>query len=315
VTLFTGFLGSGKSTLVNRLLREQPHRRFGLVVNEFGDAAIESQLIQTQKQPLFELPAGCLCCVSDGDLEAALKALVRQDRRVDHILVEASGLSSPGPLVALLTADRPAVEFPFELGGVFCIVDASTFAEREGQWPAVHRQLAFADAVLLTKTDVATPETTLAVTNRLKAKYPRTAQYLSSRPLPWNLLFEPRANDPIETPDPGAPTPSSGRRFFTPSTLHDAQVLEFASDRPLKPQALKHVFETLEGGILRAKGVVYLEDPSATRYKYIVQYTGAQKQLYSRRWSTTEARRTNLVFLGTGFDAETLKEQLDCCQS
>ena len=79
VTVLTGFLGSGKTTLVNRLLKEKPGTRFGLVVNEFGEAALESQLLEIRKQPLFELPSGCLCCVSDGDLKAALEAVVKKD--------------------------------------------------------------------------------------------------------------------------------------------------------------------------------------------------------------------------------------------
>src|SRR6185369_905511 len=105
VTVLTGFLGSGKTTLVNRLLKERPNTRFGLIANEFGEAAIESQLLETRREPLFELPSGCLCCVNDGELKDALKTLLKKDARVEHILVEASGLSSPGPMLGVLTGD------------------------------------------------------------------------------------------------------------------------------------------------------------------------------------------------------------------
>lgn len=321
VTILTGFLGSGKSTLVNRVLRELPSYRFGLVVNEFGDAALESQLIETRSQPLIELPAGCLCCVSDGDLEGALKKLLQKDSRVNHILVEASGLSSPGPLIALLTADRPAHEFPFVLGGVFCVVDVSTFLEWEVQWSAVKKQLAFADAIFLAKADLCGAETETAVRDRLAKRYPRLPVYNTKGSLLWNLLFTAEQPSHATSQDPRSGEtedersfPSAGRRFFKTDTFHGAQVFEYSSDKALVPEALRNVLTALYPAIVRAKGIVYLKDASAKHFKYLLQYTGAQKQLYSRRWSKQEQRRTNLVFLGSKFDAVALQESLDCCR-
>ncbi|MEI8096299.1 MAG: GTP-binding protein [Spirochaetales bacterium] len=319
VTLFTGFLGSGKSTLVNRLLRELPRRRFGLVVNEFGDAALESQLIEARTRPLFELPAGCLCCVSDGDLEGALRRIREKDPKVDHILVEASGLSSPGPLVSLLTADREASDFPFHLGAVFCIVDASSYLQRDAEWPVLRRQLQFADAVLLTKTDLCDEQQIAEVTGKLAVRRPGLRVFASGKAVPWNVLFEGREHSPEAATSAGATeadasVASLGRRFFQSSALHGAQVFEYASTQPLSGKAFGALMSALEPGILRAKGIVYLDDRSAARFKYVVQYTGAQKQLYSRRWDKGESRASNLVFLGTSFDADALKEQLDCCQ-
>jgi len=307
VTILTGFLGSGKSTLVNRLLREQPGRRFGLVVNEFGQAALESQLIEAQRRPLFELPSGCVCCVSDGDLEAALKAVLKKDARVGHILVEASGLSSPGPLVALLTADKPAREFPFELGGVFGVVDASNFLEREPAWPAVAKQLAFADAVLLTKTDLVRDDHTAAVTAELARRFAGLKVFSTTGALPWNLLFEQRAVAEV------AGLPAAGPRFSRVTKGHEAEVFEYRQPRALDPERLREVFAELPAGILRAKGRLFLHDKSGTRYKYLLQYTGAQKQLHSRRWEKDEPHQTDLVFIGTAFDGQELGRRLDAC--
>ncbi len=303
VTILTGFLGSGKSTLVNRLLREQPGRRFGLVVNEFGDAALESQLIEAQRRPLFELPSGCVCCVSDGDLEAALKALLKKDPRLGHILVEASGLSSPGPLVALLTADKPAREFPFELGSVLGVVDASTFLEREPAWPTVARQLAFADAVLLTKTDLAPAERSAAVTAELTRRFPGLKVMTTAKALPWSVLFEQRAETAV----------AAVRRFTRVTSGHEARVFEYTQEQPLHPESLGAVFADLPQGILRAKGVLLLADKTGGQYKYLLQYTGAQKQLHSRRWEKAESKRTSLVFIGTDFDGPELGRRLDAC--
>ncbi len=307
VTVLTGFLGSGKTTLLNRLLKERPGTRFGLVVNEFGEASLESQLVENRKRPLHELPSGCLCCVSDGDLKAALDTVVRKDPRIDHLVVEASGLSSPGPLLGVLTQDGP-----YSLSGVFCLADATSFLSHEKEFPALRRQLAFADAVFLTKTDLVDKAATEAVRSRLASLKPGVRVLDTAGRLPWTVLFE--------TEGPGSPTGERAdpaqpkRRFFEGGKHHDASVFEYRSELPLDPARLGAVFTSLEPGILRAKGVVRLADASALRFKYLVQYTGAQKQLYSRAWGPGEPRQTNLLFLGSNFDAAALRTRLDDCR-
>jgi G3E family GTPase len=311
VTVLTGFLGSGKTTLVNRLLKERPGTRFGMVVNEFGEASLESQLVENRNRPIHELPSGCLCCVSEGDLKGALDALVKKDPKVAHILVEASGLSSPGPLLGVLTQD----DGDYRLGGVFCLADASTFVGREQEFPTLRRQLAFADTVLLTKTDLVTAEAKAAVVARLTDLKPGVRVLDTAGKLPWSALFE---TDAPAAGGPGAGTAAptaAKRRFFQGGSHHDVDVLEYQSDDALDVVKLNAVFAALDPAILRAKGVVYLDDRSAKKYKYLVQYTGAQKQLYSRRWAPGEARQTTLVFLGSGFDAAGLKARLDGCRA
>ncbi len=308
VTVLTGFLGSGKTTLVNRLLKERPGTKFGLIVNEFGEAALESQLLEVRKQPLYELPSGCLCCVSDGDLKAALDAVVKKDPKVGHILVEASGLSSPGPLLGVLTQDGK-----YSLNGVFCLADVPTFLNHEKGFPALHRQLAFADAVFLTKTDLADDATIDSVRARLIELKPGVKIFDTAGRLPWSALFETSGlGDPEADLSPSA---QPKRRFFQGGKHHDTEILEYTCGLPLDPQRLKDLFSSLEPGILRAKGVVYLADPSAQRFKYLIQYTGSQKQLYSRRWLASEQKKTDLIFLGSEFNAQNLKIRLDACQT
>lgn len=306
VTVLTGFLGSGKTTLINRLLKEMPGMKFGLVVNEFGEASLESQLLETRKRPLYELPSGCLCCVSTGDLLGALDAVRAKDPQLDHILVEASGLSSPGPLLGVLTQDGP-----YRLSGVFCLADATAFLSHEKEFPALKKQLSFADAVLLTKTDLAAPHQVEAVKLRLAELKPHLKILDSARKLPWSVLFE---QGPPPALSSAEPAQNTKRRFFSGGKHHDVTVLEFESPRTLDPVTLGQVFSSLEPGILRAKGIVHVADPSGRKFKYLVQYTGTQKQLYSRPWENGEVRRSSLVFLGSEFDATTLKARLEACQ-
>ncbi len=163
----------------------------------------------------------------------------------------------------------------------------------------------------LAKTDLVDRATTEAVRARLTDLKPGVRIFDTAGRLPWTALFETEGS-----PDAGAEASSPAepkRRFFQGGKHHDAEVLEYSSPEPLDPDRLGAVFTALDPGILRAKGVVHLADPSAGRFKYIVQYTGAQKQLYSRPWGTGEAKGTNLVFLGSSFDAAALKARLDEC--
>ena len=194
---------------------------------------------------------------------------------------------------------------------MFCLVDVSTFLAREKEFPTVRRQLAFADAVFLTKTDLVESQVVEEVRNRLTSLKPGVKILDTAKKLPWYALFETESSSGTE-PDPGIDI-GPKRRFFQGGKHHDAEVLEFTADSPLDPDRLGEIFKNLDQGILRAKGIVHLADPSADKYKYIVQYTGAQKQLYSRPWTKSESRRTTLVFLGSEFDSAGLKAQLDAC--
>ena len=101
----TGFLGAGKSTLINRILSEFSHLRFGLIVNEFGDVGLESQIIEASEDEIFELSNGCMCCVVRTDMKDAVHSLVEKAGFVDHILMEASGLSDPAPIAQTFLED------------------------------------------------------------------------------------------------------------------------------------------------------------------------------------------------------------------
>ena len=303
VIVLTGFLGSGKSTIVNRLVKERPGRKFGVLLNEFGTAALESQIVETRKKPVVELPAGCLCCAGDGEIEKALKDLLKKDSALELLIIEASGLTSPAPVLELLSReDNP----DFRLSAVWAIIDASTFLDREKEVGLVRKQLSFADVVLLTKTDMTPVETRLAVENRLAALKPGIAVFPTSERIPWDAMGE--GGERLVGPSEGRS--ASGKRFFRADQHHEVKVWEFEYDRPLKPEAVKAAFAVEEPGLLRTKGILYLDDPTGQRWKYLVQVAGAQKQLYSRPWDANEPRRTSLVFLGTAFDEGRLERML-----
>ncbi|MBX9698699.1 MAG: GTP-binding protein, partial [Acetobacteraceae bacterium] len=174
VTLLTGFLGAGKTTLLNRLLKHPALADTAVLVNEFGEIGLDHLLVETLDEDTVLLNAGCLCCTVRGDLVRVLRDLavrVENGKAIRRVVVETTGLADPAPIIQTLMAD-PLVLHRYRLDGVVTLVDAATgMATLDSQMEAV-KQAAVADRVVLTKTDLATPEAVSALWARLRALNP-----------------------------------------------------------------------------------------------------------------------------------------------
>lgn len=166
VTLLTGFLGAGKTTLLNRLLSQDHGERIAVIVNEFGDVGIDGTLVRGTEDEVIELTNGCVCCTVRGDLErTAIDLLTRRDRRLlplqfDRIVIEASGLASPGPVIQtfLISGELAART---RVTGVLALAHAQHIERQLRTEPIAAEQLAYADQILLNHSDMATPDTLL----------------------------------------------------------------------------------------------------------------------------------------------------------
>jgi G3E family GTPase len=159
LTLLTGFLGAGKTTLLNRLLKETAFERSAVVVNEFGEIGVDHLLIEQAADDIIELSAGCVCCTVRGDLEIALENLLRgldngRIAEIRRVVLETTGLADPAPIVALLTR-HPYLKLRFRLDGIVTVVDAVNLAATLAAHEEAVRQVAMADRIVLSKTDVA----------------------------------------------------------------------------------------------------------------------------------------------------------------
>jgi G3E family GTPase len=158
VCIVTGFLGSGKSTLISRLLRDGRFANTAVIVNEFGEIALDHELIASADETLVQLATGCLCCAVRSDLVATLLDLQRRraagEIAFGRVLIETSGLADPAPVLHTLMADA-AVRECFEIAGVLTLVDAVLGEQTLARHPEARRQVVFADRLLVSKTDVA----------------------------------------------------------------------------------------------------------------------------------------------------------------
>jgi G3E family GTPase len=156
VTVLTGFLGSGKTTLLNRILTEQHGKKIAVIENEFGEVGVDNQLVIQAEEELFEMNNGCICCTVRGDLIRILNRLAKRKDPLDAILIETTGLADPGPVAQTFFTDGDLRE-KFRLDAIVTLVDAKHLAQHIDNAPEAKEQVAFADVILLNKTDLVAP--------------------------------------------------------------------------------------------------------------------------------------------------------------
>ncbi len=250
VMVVTGFLGSGKTTLVNELLKKQSESL--VIVNEFGEVPLDHHLLEVTEERAVALPNGCLCCRLRGDLEETLIGAAMRRRRgelagFDRVIVETSGIADPGPVAQTLFADQ-ALARDFKLGPIVAVVDAADSENRRSAWDVARAQIAAADVVVLSKIDRpgARPDAVREEVNALN----RTAVCLEAS---------------FGDLDPELLQKSGTDRVFSGAAAHAAGIHSFTLkfDSPVPKDLLERflgVLVELRGAdLLRVKGVVALE--------------------------------------------------------
>lgn len=263
VTVIGGYLGSGKTSLVNHLLRNANGLRLAILVNEFGELAIDEDLIEATGDDIISIAGGCVCCSFGDDLTAALMDLASMDPCPDHILIEASGVAIPGSIVASI-----GLLDGFSSDGIVVLADAETIqrlAVDTYMGDTVVRQLRDADIVLLNKTDLVNQETLAKTKHWLNTQYPQARVVESVQgAVPPETVLE-----------------SFLGRVYTPSPHHEAANLAMVTLRPSGPLDVEYLAKALASstfGIIRAKGFA----TSIGGEKTLIQVVG-------HRWQTSVA--------------------------
>jgi len=167
VTILTGFLGSGKTTLLNRILTEEHGRRIAVIENEFGEVGIDQGLVINADEEVFEMSNGCICCTVRGDLIRVLGNLMKRRDKFDYVLVETTGLADPGPVAQTFFMDDE-IQNEFTLDGIVTLVDAAHIDQQLGRSDESTEQVAFADVLVLNKTDLVNDESVDRLESRLR---------------------------------------------------------------------------------------------------------------------------------------------------
>ncbi len=335
VTIVTGFLGSGKTTLVNRLLAEAHGERVAVIENEFGEVGVDAEfLAHSGAETIIQLANGCLCCTVRGDLARALQELVEQaDARqvaFDRVLIETTGLADPGPVIQTFLAET-AIESRFHLDGVVALVDAE---HSPGQMERLEfrAQIAYADRLLLTKADRVTVEARSRIEDCLAVLNPRAPvvacdlHRVAAATLTGHL-FDTRGFASDYVPPDEIRRALQGLSLLSPkdSRLHpigtarhtlDVVSCVFASETPLDlgrlNQAIDALIARFGDRLWRCKGVVHAEHH---RGRLVVQGVQGLVQISAGTlWRPFEPRRTVLVFIGRQLESEPILQLLRACE-
>jgi len=153
VTILTGFLGAGKTTLLNELIRNNKGKKIAVIENEFGAIGIDSDLVVSGDDQVYELSNGCMCCSLNGELLDTLRMLTQKSDRIDHLIVETTGIANPAPIAQSFTTDYQ-IQTAFRLDSIICLTDARFIEQQLEKDEVASKQIAMSDLILLSKSDL-----------------------------------------------------------------------------------------------------------------------------------------------------------------
>lgn len=343
VTVLTGYLGSGKTTLLNRILSGNHGKRYAVIVNEFGEIGIDNDLIVESDEEIYEMNNGCVCCTVRGDLIRVVEGLMRRPGRFDAIIVETTGLADPAPVAQTFFMDDD-VRSKAELDAVVALADAKHLPLRLNDSREAEDQIAFADVILLNKTDLVDEEELAGLEQQIRAINPSARIHRTERAdVDLGLVLDRGAfdlsraleNDPHflehDHPDhvcgPGCDHDHDGHEHHHHhhhhhdngvAAIHDATVKSISLRAgPLDPKLffpwIQKITQIDGPNILRLKGIIAFDNDAD---RYVVQ--GIHMIVegdHQRAWKDGEKRESRIVFIGRDLDEEKLKRTFDACQA
>jgi G3E family GTPase len=313
VTVLTGYLGAGKTTLLNRILTENHGRKYAVVINEFGELGVDNDLVVDSDEEVFEMNNGCICCTVRGDLIRIVGGLMKRRDKFDGIIIETTGLANPAPVAQTFFVDD-GVKAKTRLDAIVTVVDAKHLPARLDDSHEAQDQIAFADVIVLNKTDLVTPEELKEVESRIRAINPFATIHRTERAaVPIDQVLDRGAFDLSRIlamqPD-----------FLTDDAHeHNDEVgsMSFEVERPIDPEK----FNAWISGLLAERG------PDLLRTKGILAYANDNRRFafqavhmiadgdFIGPWKEGDPRHSRIVFIGRNLNRPQLRRGFEACQA
>jgi G3E family GTPase len=342
VTVLTGYLGAGKTTLLNRILSEPHGKKYAVIVNEFGEIGIDNELVVGADEEVFEMNNGCICCTVRGDLVRIIDGLMRRKGKFDAIIVETTGLADPAPVAQTFFVDEN-VGRRTKLDAVVTVADAKWLSDRLKDAPEAKNQIAFADVILLNKTDLVSPAELSEVEARIRGINPYARLHHTQRAqIPLAEVLDRNAFDldrilDIEPEflegddhdhDHGHDHDHHDHDHHGHDHKHahghgglkhyhdeEMQSLSLKTAKPLDPDKFFPWIQDLvqkEGpSILRCKGILSFKNDDK---RFVFQ--GVHMILdgdHQRAWRADETRDSRIVFIGRHLPETKIREGFEAC--
>ncbi|NET43811.1 GTP-binding protein [Okeania sp. SIO2B3] len=309
VTIITGFLGSGKTTLINQILYNKHNLKVAVLVNEFGDINIDSQLLIDINDNMVELSNGCICCTINEGLVDTVYEILERDEKIDYLIIETTGLANPFPI--MLTFLSTELKDLTYLDSVLTLVDCENFTPDHFDSEAAFKQIAYGDIILLNKTDLVSQdrvdylESYIKTVNNgarvLRSEYSKIPLYLIldvnlSKLQPYSLLENNNQRELQKIPKD--------------HLINDGFTsISFQSKRPFSALKFQQNFlDELPENIFRAKGILWFKESES---KHIFQLSGKRYDMQVEEWSTTPTNQ--LVLIGRNLNPLIIQQGLTNC--
>ncbi len=340
VTVLTGYLGAGKTTLLNRILTEEHGRKYAVIVNEFGEVGIDNELVVGADEEVFEMNNGCICCTVRGDLIRILEGLMKRKGKFDAIIVETTGLADPAPVAQTFFVDQDVQENA-RLDAIVTVADAKWLSARLKDAPEAKNQIAFADVIVLNKTDLVSAAELREVEARIRAINPYAKLHKTNRcavdldkvldrkafELDRILEIEPEFLQ-TEDHDHGHDHHDHGHDHDHHGRVHahghggakhyhdeDMQSVAITHEGDVDPQKfmpwINDLVQTEGQRILRSKGILAFKgEPKRFVFQGVHMMLDGDTQ---RDWKPGEARTSKLVFIGRDLPEEAIRKGFAAC--
>jgi G3E family GTPase len=310
VTVLTGYLGAGKTTLLNYILTQEHGKKVAVIVNEFGEVGIDNQLVVSSDEEIFEMNNGCICCTVRGDLLRIIGNLMRRRDKFDRLVIETTGLADPAPVIQTFFVDED-VQLQTHLDAVVTVVDAKHI---QLHWDAdeAQEQIAFADRILINKTDLVTPAELDDLERKIRsmnaiAKIYRTQNAIVDLDVILGVGGFDLSHALMIDPD----------FLGEEAHQHDESVKSIAlvSSTTLdvdKIQAwLSKLLPTQGQNIFRMKGILNIHERDR---RFVLQGVHMiMEARFDREWRVDEERKNELVLIGRDLDEAQLRQDFEQC--
>jgi G3E family GTPase len=327
ISVFTGFLGSGKTTLINKIIQKNPQIKFGLIINEFGEIGIDGKILDNPEEEMVEMSNGCLCCVVRADLIKVVEKMVNSGK-VDYIIIETSGLAEPMPILQTfmsMNAEKCLMD------SLVTVVDSINYKQHSLQFSTILDQIKLADVLLINKVDDLNEDEINKIKNHLIDLNPQASVLINDTDLSVNLLIETGSwnvdklinlqNESSHNHDKHEHDHShhnNNHDHHDHANEHhhheheEVQEVVWKTNTVLDPNKMDFWLQNkFPIQAIRAKGILRLQTPTGVK-SFVFQMVGANKNLTPlESYTKKNIDYSCLVFIGKNLDSKTILETLE----